>query len=422
VVDTQTASGDPATVPAPLLSDPATGRPVDVGASNGIGPARRGRLANGIVAWLVTRYDEVEAALADPRLVMSAPDVEAELVRRGELPQSFAAQFQRRSKSLLSTDPPEHTRLRTLVASSFTNRRVEALRPRARQICDDLAAALSAEAAGGRPVDLVDAFAFPLPVLMICELLGVPSEDREVFREWTNAIVFDQGDEGSVAKYRAASASLDEYLGALIEKKRHHPAEDLTSALVAACDEEASIDAAELRTMLVLLLVAGHETTVNLIGSSVLALLRSPDQFAALRARPELTANAVEECLRHVGPVAFSSMRFSTAEVELGEVTIPAGQAVAMGLWTADHDSNRFRDSDRFDITREDNRHLAFGRGAHFCLGANLARMEAQTAVHALLSHFHEMSLAVPEDQLRWRPANTRGLVSLPVHLAMMTN
>ncbi len=294
---------------------------------------------------------------------------------------------------------------------------MDALRPRAEQVCEDLALALGKESASGDAVDLVDSYALPLPVVMICELLGVPTEDREDFRKWTNAIVFDQGDGPAVARYQAASASLDDYFGALVERKRDHPADDLTSALVAAHDGGSSLDAAELRTMLALLLVAGHETTVNLIGSSVLTLLRSPRQFAALRAHPELMADAVEECLRHVGPVGFSSLRFTTADLELGEVTIPAGQAVALGLWAADHDRGRFPDPAEFDIGRPDNRHLAFGRGAHFCVGANLARMEAQVAVHTLLRHFDDVSLAVPENELRWRMANTRGLVELPVRL-----
>ncbi|WNV85838.1 cytochrome P450 [Umezawaea sp. Da 62-37] len=380
-MEAEQSTGDPAGVPAPLATDLDGGCPMDVETSQGVGPARRGRLTSGIEAWLVTRYDEVDAALVDPRLVLSAPDVEADLVARGELPQRFAGQFQRARRSLLSTDPPEHTRLRGLVASSFTARRVEALRPRAERICVDLATALGEESG---VVDLVDSYALPLPVLMICELLGVPPEDRETFRGWTNAIVFDQGDGPAVARYRAASASLDDYFGALVEHKRDHPADDLTSALVAAHDGGTSLDAAELRTMLALLLVAGHETTVNLIGSSVLTLLRSPGQFTALRAHPELMASAVEECLRHVGPVGFSSLRFTTADIELGEVTIPAGQAVALGLWAADHDRRRFPDPADFDIARSDNRHLAFGRGAHFCVGANLARMEAQVAVRTL--------------------------------------
>jgi cytochrome P450 len=374
-------------------------------------------LATGIGAWLVSRYAEVSAALGDPRLVMSAPDIEANLVERGELPQRFGSLFQRKSKSLLSTDPPDHTRLRKLVASSFTVRRVESLRPRTEAICEELATAMGKQATAGQVVDLVDSYAFPLPVLMICELLGVPAEDREKFRGWTNAIVFDQGDEASVAAYRAAVASLDEYFGALIEAKRAHPGDDLTSALVAAHDDVDRLDSGELRTMLSLLLVAGHETTVNLIGNSVLMLLRNPDQLAALRADTALMANAVEECLRHVGPVAFSSMRFSTVDIVLGEVTIPAGQVVALGLWAADHDPDQFPDPHRFDITREDNGHVAFGRGAHFCVGANLARMEAQVAIKVLLRHFDDLALAVAEDELRWRPANTRGPISLPLHL-----
>jgi cytochrome P450 len=411
VVATQFPAGDPARIPLPLIAGDATG----------VGPAHRGRLITGIGAWLVTRYAEVTSALSDPRLVMSAPEVEAALVERGELPQRFSSLFQRKGKSLLSTDPPDHTRLRRLVAGSFTARRVESLRQRAVEICDELAIAMRERAAGGQPVDLVGSYAFPLPVLMICELLGVPAEDHQDFRAWTNAIVFDQGDEASVARYRAAVASLDEYFGALVETKRAHPGEDLTSDLIAAHDDKDRLDGTELRTMLSLLLVAGHETTVNLIGSSVLTLLRNPEQLAALRADATLLPGAVEECLRHVGPVAFSSMRFATADIEFGEVTVPAGTVVALGLWAADHDPAQFPDPYRFDITRPAGNHMAFGRGAHFCVGASLARMEAQVAISVLLRHFSGITLAVPEDELDWRPANTRGPISLPLHLTGRT-
>ncbi|MEV4312478.1 cytochrome P450 [Actinocrispum sp. NPDC049592] len=375
------------------------------------GPARRGRLTTGIDAWLVTRYDEVAAGLGDARLVMSAPAIEAELVARGELPQRFGSMFQRRTKSLLSTDPPDHTRLRKLVARSFTARRVEDLRPRAEKVCAELADAMAASS--GQPVDLVGAYAFPLPVLMICELLGVPADDREQFRTWTNAIVFDQGDKASMDAYRTAVASLDSYFGVLVEKKRSDPGDDLTSALVA----EDQLEPDELRMMLSLLLVAGHETTVNLIGNSVLTLLRNPYQLALLRANPSLVPAAVDECLRLAGPVAFSSMRFATTDIPLPDMTIPAGSVVALGLWTADHDPTHFPQPYRFDITRTGNSHLAFGRGVHFCVGAPLARMEAEVAIGTLLRRFTSLALAVPETELVWRPANTRGPVRLPMYL-----
>jgi cytochrome P450 len=202
-----------------------------------------------------------------------------------------------------------------------------------------------------------------------------------------------------------------------VETKRAHPGDDLTSALITAHDDGDRLDSGELRTMLSLLLVAGHETTVNLIGNSVLTLLRNPEQLAALRADTTLMAGAVEECLRHVGPVAFSATRFATADIVLGEVTVPAGQVVALGLWAAGHDPDQFPDPDRFDITRATNSHLAFGRGTHFCVGANLARMEAQVALTVLVRHFDDLALAVPESAIRWRPANTRGPASLPLNL-----
>ncbi|WP_188316642.1 cytochrome P450 family protein [Solihabitans fulvus] len=386
---------------------------------SGVGPARPGRLVSGIEAWLVTRYHEVIAALTDPRLVMSAPDVEADLVRRGVLPKRFGTLFQRKAKTLVSSDPPDHTRLRALVGKTFTARRVESMRGRAREICAGLVDEMTRAAEAGEVVDLVDSFAFPLPVMVISELMGVPAEDREDFRRWSDAIVFDQGDEASIAAYTRAAASLDEYFGRLVEAKRVDPGDDLVSGLIAAHDSGDRLDEAELRTMLSLLLIAGHETTVNLIANGVLLLTRNPAQFAALRAQPALVPVAVEEFLRHVGPVAFSSMRFTTEDVRFGEVIVPAGEVVALGLWAADHDPARFAEPHRLDVTRGDNPHLAFGHGTHFCVGASLARMEAEVAIGALVRHFAAIGLAVPEAELRWRPANTRGPVHLPVRLSV---
>ncbi|MBV9845262.1 MAG: cytochrome P450 [Kutzneria sp.] len=403
------STGDPTQVPAPL-----TAKDITVG---GIGPVCRGRLTTGIDAWLVTRYDEVAAALTDHRLVMSAPEIQADLVARGELPERFGSLFQRRTKTLLSTDPPEHTRLRRLVNPSFVGRRIEALRPRAQEICDGLAAAMAVSADSGQAVDVISSFAFPLSVMMICELLGVPAKDREKFREWSQAIVFDHGDRESVAAYAQGAASLDEYFGTLVECKRTQPAEDLVSQLVASYELEPVTDDAELRAMLSLLLIAGYETTANLIGNSVLLLSRHPDQLAVLRHDPTLLPAAVEECLRHVGPVAFSSMRFTTDDIQFGEVTVPRGQVVALGLWAADHDPERFTDPNTFDVSRKDNTHLAFGRGAHFCVGAALARMEAQVGLGTLVRLFDRFTLGVTEDELRWRPANTRGPRQLPIVL-----
>ncbi|GAA0648519.1 cytochrome P450 [Kutzneria viridogrisea] len=409
------SAGDPVRVPEPLL--PAARACPASGSAAAVGPAHRGRLVTGIESWLVTRYQEVAAALSDPRLVMSAPRIQQELVDRGALPERFGSLVQRRTRTLLSTDPPEHSQLRRLVNPSFSGRTVDLLRERARQVCGDLVYAMRERSRRGEVVDLVDEFAFPLSVTMICQLLGTPAEDRERFREWSQAIVFDHGDAESVAAYQHAMAAMDEYFGELIAAKRAAPAEDLVSQLVAADDERGGEDPAELRSMLSLLMIAGHETTANLIASGVLELLRNPEQLAALRADPGLLNPTVEECLRHAGPVAFSSMRFTTEEIRFGEVLVPRGEVVSLGLWAADHDPAHFPDPDAFDVHRRGDPHLAFGRGAHFCVGANLARMQAQVALGTLLDSFGEIKLAVPEEELSWRPANTRGPRHLPLRL-----
>lgn len=378
----------------------------------------------GFEAWLVTRYEDARAALADPRLAKDmahAPEwmrdqgiVSAE----GEGPIGI---------NMLSTDPPDHARLRKLVTKAFTRRRIEGLRPRVQEITDQL---LDAMPTDGRAVDLLSALAFPLPLTVICELLGVPVEDRDDFRVWTRELVSAPlSDEGAAIREKAKAAR-EGYLVDLIANTRARidPAVDvddqpnLVSALIVAADEHDRLSERELIGTIQLLLIAGHETTVNLIGNGVLALLAHPGQLELLRLKPELLAPAVEEMLRFDGPVERATARFAVEDVEIGGVTIPAGSVVSVVLGSADHDSVHAQDGGRFDITRTDGGHLAFGHGIHYCLGASLARLEGQVAIGALLARFPDLSLAAAPEDLRWRPGGPanilRGLESLPVHLA----
>jgi cytochrome P450 len=313
---------------------------------------------------------------------------------------------------MLNSDPPDHTRLRRLVATAFTMRRVELLRPRVAEITEDLLAGL----AGQDEVDLVDAFAFPLPVTVICELLGVPHADRDAFRAWSTTLV----SAGEAETLAVAGRDMAAYLRQLIAAKRAAPADDMVSALVQAHEDDGDrLTEAELVAMAFLLLVAGHETTVNLIANGVLALLRHPDQLAALRGDPALLSGAVEEFLRYDGPISHATLRYTVEPVELSGVTIPAGEFVVVSLSSANRDGDRFPDADRLDITRAAGGHLAFGHGIHFCLGAPLARLEGQIAIGRLLDRFPGLSLAVDPDQLRWRNSTLlRGLESLPVRLS----
>jgi len=266
-------------------------------------------------------------------------------------------------------------------------------------------------------MDLIDDYAFPLPKTVIAELLGVPSEDRNKFREWSDAAVSGNAtkeylEEVLIPHMRAFT----DYLRALFKEKRKHPREDLTSALVRAEKAGEKLNEDELLGMVFLLLVARHETTVNLIGNGTLALLRHPEQFRKLREDASLIKPAVEELLRYDGPVETSTERFAKEDVVIGGTVIPRGEMVLVVIAAADREPERFRDPDALDITRVDNRHLAFGKGIHHCLGAPLARMEGQIAIGTQLRRMPELRLKEPPESLAWRPGMMpRGLRSLPV-------
>ncbi|MFF9508699.1 cytochrome P450 [Streptomyces sp. NPDC014724] len=348
--------------------------------------------------WLVVGYDEGRAVLADQRFgkewqgLVDRPD--------GHDP-IFA--------NMLELDAPHHTRLRKLVTREFTARRVEALRPRVQQITDEL---LDAMVPAGR-ADLVDALAFPLPMTVICELIGVPDLDRNAFRRLSNSIVTPATPE----QEREAVAAMGAYLGELIEDKRCSPGDDLMSALVKARDEEGDgLSPDELVGMAFLLLVAGHETTVNLISNGVRALLDHPDQLAVLRADFDLIDGAVEEMLRYDGPVETATFRFPREAVRVGRRVIPAGEPVLVSLAGADRDAGRYPEADRFDIRRDAQGHLAFGHGIHFCLGAPLARMEGRIAIRSLLERCPGLVRDTDGGEPDWLPGMLiRGVRGLPV-------
>ncbi|MEV8455783.1 cytochrome P450 [Streptomyces sp. NPDC052095] len=362
------------------------------------GPVHTIRTDEFDLVWLVVGYDEARAALADPRLTKDwrglpgAPEGDSIFL------------------NMLELDPPHHTRLRKLVAREFTARRVESLRPRVQEITDGL---LDAMMPAGR-ADLVDALAFPLPMTVICELIGVPDLDRERFRRLSNGVVSPTSPEEEAEAVPVMGA----YLRELIEDKRAAPGDDLMSALVRTRDEEGDrLSFNELVGMAFLLLVAGHETTVNLIANGVRALLGHPDQLAALRADPELLGGAVEEMLRYDGPVENATFRFARENIPMGRRTIPAGAPVLVSLAGADRDGARYPEPDTFDIRRETQGHLAFGHGLHFCVGAPLARMEGRIAVGSLLERCPGLALDTEADRKpEWIPGMLiRGARGLPV-------
>ena len=348
-------------------------------------------------AWLVVGYEEARAALGDSRLSKDGRKIGAtfhdeELIGR----------------HLLGSDPPEHTRLRGLVSRAFTMRRVEELRPRIQEITDDL---LDAMLPSGR-ADLVESLSYPLPITVICELLGVPEMDRTEFRKLSSEVVAPTSPENSYD----AVLRLGEYLTELIEDKRcAGPSGDLLGDLIRTTAEDGDrLSAGELRGMAFLLLIAGHETTVNLITTGVHALLTHPDQLAALRADMSLIDGAVEEVLRFEGPVENATFRYAAEPLEIAGVPIDQGDPVMIGLTAADRDATRYPAPDRFDIRRDTRGHVAFGHGIHYCLGAPLARLEARTALRSLLDR--APALALDGDPGDWLPGMLiRGLRTLPV-------
>jgi cytochrome P450 len=357
--------------------------------------------------WVLTRYDDVVAALRDPRLAKEA--IAAFVAAR------FGAPVPAMGLSMLDRDPPDHTRLRSLVSKAFTPRVVEGLRPRIQQIVDGLLE-------GVRDVgsmDLIEEFAYPIPVNVICEMLGVPVEDHERFKGWSLDIARGLDSillppESEVPKRSVASRNaLADYFRELIARRRASPRADMLSGLIAAEEAGDKLSENELLATCILLLIAGHETTVNLIGNGTLALLRNPDQLRRLRDNPALIGSAVEELLRFDGPVQRTA-RIPSEDVVIDGRKIAKGEMVMPFIGAADRDPAQFPEPDRLDIGRTDNRHIAFGWGIHFCLGAPLARVEGQIAINTLVQRFPRLALATESPEFR-ESLTLRGLKSLPV-------
>jgi len=368
--------------------------------------------------YIVSRHQDVSWLLRDPKFSHdNRKSALYPMFIESLAPEERSFVEERMGQNMLFTDPPDHTRLRGLVSKAFGTRVIEALRPRVEQIVTELLD----ELIGAGPVDLVERFAYPVPVTVICELMGVPQEDRHLFHRWSADLVLTLDPLITPAVLRRASASsiaFDAYFTELLAERRKHPREnDLLTGLLAAEQEGDRLTYRELLSTAILLLVAGHETTVNLISNGMLALIRHPDQMQRLREDPSLLRTAVEELLRYDSPVQIDG-RTVLEDMEIGGVPIAAGQQVVGLLGAANRDPAQFDRPDELDIGREDNRHLAFGAGIHFCLGSPLARAEGQVAIRELVRRTARIELASEAD-LRWRETITlRGLSSLLVTLS----
>ena len=372
-------------------------------------PVYRTALPDKTPVWLVTRYDDVNALLKDERFTKNR--------RRALTPEQLRQlpwvppMFRPLERNMLDLDPPDHTRLRALVHKAFTPRLVERMRERIQTLADEL---LERVARRGE-MDLINDYALPLPMTIITEILGVPAGDRDKFHKWSKAVVSLSSPNPTV-KVIPSVWMFIRYLRRFFKMRRREPRDDLASALIQAEEAGDRLSEDELLAMVFLLLIAGHETTVNLIGSGVLALLEHPDQMERLRREPSLIKPAVEELLRFTAPVFMTTERYAREDASVLGVTIPRGEMTLGVIGSANRDEAVFENPDELDVTREPNRHLSFGQGIHFCLGAPLARMEAQIAINTLLRRMPDLKLKVPPDSLRWRPSMIlRSLDALPV-------
>jgi cytochrome P450 len=387
--------------PPPAPASPADPAP-EIFAQLKSCPVAQGELPDGSPAWLVGGYEQVRQVFTDRRFSRALAVAPGRTLLGIELSAA---------DSIIAMDPPEHTRLRKLVAGAFTVRRIEALRPRVAAIVDEL---ISAFTARPQPADLMTSFSTPLPVRVICELLGVPTADMEKFRTWSATLITDwEQDSGEIM---TALAQLYEYFAELITIRRTRPGDDLLSALIAVRDSGDRLSEEELTNLACTILVAGYETTAHSISLSLLALLDHPAEMARLRASPRLIPGAVEELVRYVRIGVLPLARVTTEDVELGRVTIPAGETVLPIIQAANRDSSAFSEPDRLDVSRAPVSHLGFGSGAHHCLGAPLARVELQEALHGLVTRLPGLALAVPLADLRFKPGMAlHNLRALPI-------
>lgn len=354
--------------------------------------------------WLVTRYDDVVAVLKDDRF--SKDKINA---RR---PPWLPGMFKPLLRNMLDVDVPDHTRLRGLVQKVFTVRLIENLRERIQDLADEL---LNQTQAEGR-MDLVRDYAITIPTTIIAEMLGVPTEDRHKFHRWSSTAISSTASRWGMVFALPNVVAFLRYVRGLVKSRRANPKDDLVTALVQAEEAGDQLSEDELVAMIFLLLVAGHETTVNLIGNGMLTLLENLNQMSKLRDNPLLIKTSVEELLRYNGPLETATERYARTDTTVAGVIIPRGELVLAVLASANRDERQFKDADRLDLGREPNPHVAFGFGIHYCLGASLARLEGQIAIATLLRRIPNLKLSIPPDKLRWRRGLVlRGLESLPV-------
>ncbi|MBU5351904.1 cytochrome P450 [Paenibacillus barcinonensis] len=372
-------------------------------------PVHRLLLPSGHAAWMVTRYEDAVNILQDSRFVTGVLDN-----NNNEKEETLPPHQAILSRNLISVGPEDHRRLRRLIQKAFTPRMIERLRGRIVEISDQLLDKI--QAGNTREFDLIEDYAFPLPIIVICEMLGVPLEDQDKFRAWSNTIMESVSNPQMSQESDEVMKAFVDYLHVLITKRRNHIQQDLISDLISIEEEGDKLTEQELYALVFVLIIAGHETTVNLIGNGMLALLEHPQQKQLLVHDPDLIQAAVEEVLRFNGPVEISNVRWAAEDVEFQGIHIRQGDMMLVALSSANRDSSQYEEPDTFDITRKVNDHIAFGKGIHYCLGAPLARLEGEIAINALLQRLPEIRLNTDPELLEWRPGMIiRGLKAFPV-------
>ncbi|HDR7164643.1 TPA: cytochrome P450 [Bacillus cereus] len=364
--------------------------------------------------WVALHYDDVITILKDSRFIKDLRkftplhDKQHPILENPVASKLF--DWLMNMPNMLTVDPPDHTRLRRLVSKAFTPRMIEDLRPRIQQIADELLVAVQEQG----KMEIISDFAYPLPIIVISEMLGIPTTDRSQFREWTKVLMNASVDTSEGAAVTTTLEKFIQYIEALLNEKRLNPDADLISELVQTKEQEDKLSNNELLSTIWLLIIAGHETTVNLISNGVLALLQHPEQMNLLRENPSLISSAVDELLRYSGPVMFIS-RLASEDMTIHGKMIRKGDLVLLSLTAANIDPQKFTYPEILNISREENNHLAFGAGIHHCLGAPLARLEGQIALGTLLQQLPNLRLAIKPDQLNYNHSKIRSLVNLPV-------
>lgn len=364
-------------------------------------------LSSGLKAWLITRHEDADQLFKNSEVIKDYSKVDPEA---GYVLENGAFL----DKNMLSSDPPDHTRVRKLVAKAFTPKMIAQLETDIQAITDELLLPIKENG----QFEVVRDLALPLPTAVICNMLGIPEEARGKFHQWSQIIVQSANDKNKMVENETSINAFVGYIHQLIESKRKHPDEKLVTLLINAHEEGDSLSEEELISNIFLLIVAGHETTVNLITNGLFALLQNPEQLSKLKDDPGLVDNAIEEMLRYYSPVEIAPLRYAANDLEISGEKISKGDALFISLASVNRDETLYDDPERFDISREKIRHFAFGKGIHFCLGAPLARLEAKVAFTTLLKTFDHLSIDIPKSEIKWRPGMMmRGLESLPVKI-----